>query len=223
MEIVNESSICDAYLKLINLVYTEGGKVKDERGSQTREVLNIVTHVKEPVPFNQFHVNVPIYQYVNTPKGTFWNGERLEKYCKEFTSCDRNGFVYTYGNRLGEWFGVDQIAVAIDRLKNCSESRRAISVTWCPDCDASSDEVPCMILVDFKIRKGKLITTALWRSHDIYGAWFANIVGLTYLAQTVASAVGVDVGEMTIQSISGHIYETDIDEVEKMLKAEGIL
>ena len=44
--------------------------------------------------------------------------------------------------------------------------------------DTKERKVPCMILVDFKIRNGELHTTGLWR-YDIYGAWFPNAVGLT--------------------------------------------
>jgi thymidylate synthase len=72
-----------------------------------------------------------------------------------------------------------------------------------------------MILVDFKIRDNKLYTTALWRSHDIYGAWFPNAVGLTYLAQYVAGEVGLSLGSVTIHSISAHIYEVNFNEAQQ--------
>jgi thymidylate synthase len=69
-------------------------------------------------------------------------------------------------------------------------------------------------LVDFKIRDGKLNTTGLWRSHDIYGAWFPNAVGLSNLANYVAGEVGAEVGTLTIHSISAHIYEVNFKEAE---------
>ncbi len=73
-----------------------------------------------------------------------------------------------------------------------------------------------MILVDFKIRDGKLNTTGLWRSHDIYGAWFPNAVGLSNLAQYAAAEVGVEVGTITIHSISAHIYEVNFKEAKRV-------
>lgn len=91
-------------------------------------------------------------------------------------------------------------------------------VTWDPKIDTESDEVPCMILVDFKVRDGRLFTTALWRSHDIYGAWFPNAVGLAYLADHVASEVGVEVGHITIHSISAHIYEVNFKEAKEVIE-----
>ena len=147
-----------------------GVEIRDERGSITKEILNTMVNIKNPLD-------------TESPEGYFWTGEKLDKYSEQFLSNDKQGFIYTYGNRLRKHFdGIDQIQEAIDRLNNFKESRRAISVTWDPTVDTKNDEVPCMMLVDFKIRDGKLNTTGLWRSHDIYGAWFPNAVGLSNLA-----------------------------------------
>ena len=189
---------------LVKKVIKKGVEIKDERGSLTKELLNTVVMVKNPLD-------------IEAPEGYFWSGEKLEKYAEQFLSNDRQGFVYTYGNRLRKHFDdVDQIQEAIERLKNFKESRRAISVTWDPTVDTKNNEVPCMILVDFKIRDGKLNTTGLWRSHDIYGAWFPNAVGLSHLAQYAAKEVGVEVGTLTIHSISAHIYEVNFEEAERV-------
>ena len=57
----------------------------------------------------------------------------------------------------------------------------------------------------------------LWRSHDIYGAWFPNAVGLCNLAKYVAGEVGSEVGTLTIHSISAHIYEVNFKEAGESL------
>ena len=227
MHNVEATTIDEAYIKLVNKVYAKGFKVKDERGQETRELLNILTTVYTPCINTHFgFYDLPVYKTVKPPKGTFWTGERLEKYCEEFISPERKGFVYTYGNRYRDWFGHnDQIKFAIERLNNCNETRRAISITWDPLTDSVNDEVPCMIFVDFKIRDGVLYTAATWRSHDIYGAWFANVVGLTYLAQYVADNVclkdmghnSLSVGPVTVYSVSGHIYENDLESAKNLM------
>jgi thymidylate synthase len=185
---------------LVKRIMQRGSEIKDERGSLTLELLNTLVTVNEPLK-------------LEIPEGYFWSGEKLEIYAEQFLSDDQQGFIYTYGNRLRKHFqGIDQIAEAIKRLKNFKESRRAISVTWDPPTDTREEEVPCMILVDFKIRDGKLHSTGLWRSHDIYGAWFPNAVGLTRLSEYVAGEVGVEVGTLNIHSISAHIYQVNFDE-----------
>ena len=185
---------------LVKRIMKDGVEITDERGSVTKEILNTMVNIKNPMNSE-------------SPKGYFWTGEKLDKYSEQFLSSDKQGFIYTYGNRLRAHFdGIDQIQEAIDRLNNFKESRRAISVTWDPTVDTKNDEVPCMMLVDFKIRDGKLHTTGLWRSHDIYGAWFPNAVGLSNLARYVAEEVESEIGTLTIHSISAHIYQVNFDE-----------
>ena len=189
---------------LVKRIMKDGVEITDERGSVTKEILNTMVNIKNPMDSE-------------SPKGYFWTGEKLDKYSEQFLSNDKQGFIYTYGNRLRAHFdGIDQIQEAIGRLNNFKESRRAISITWDPNVDTKNDEVPCMMLVDFKIRDGMLHTTGLWRSHDIYGAWFPNAVGLSNLARYVAREVGSEIGMLTIHSISAHIYEVNFDEAERV-------
>ncbi|MDR2966936.1 MAG: thymidylate synthase [Methanobacteriaceae archaeon] len=220
--LIEDDEIADCWEKLVKKIITEGEEVNDERGSLTKEIRNMVVSIKKPLEANSndfFNIQPSNILDIRVPEGYFWSGDKLKTYSEQFINKDKQGFVYTYGNRLRSHFSeIDQINEAILRLKNCQESRRAISVTWDPTIDSKSDEVPCMILVDFKIRNDKLYTTALWRSHDIYGAWFPNAVGLTYLSQYVAGKVDVDMGSITIHSISAHIYEVNFDEARELLK-----
>jgi thymidylate synthase len=193
-------TIKNGWESLVKRIMKDGVEITDDRGSVTKEILNTMVNIKNPMDSE-------------SPKGYFWTGEKLDKYSEQFLSSDKQGFIYTYGNRLRAHFdGIDQIQEAIGRLNNFKESRRAISITWDPTVDTKNDEVPCMMLVDFKIRDGKLNTTGLWRSHDIYGAWFPNAVGLSNLARYVAGEVGSEIGMLTIHSISAHIYEVNFDE-----------
>lgn len=214
--LIEADEIADGWETLVRKIMEEGQEIKDERGSLTKELLNIMVNIKNPLGKNlsdYYLSNLAKIQNIRVPEGYFWSGEKLELYSKQFLSKDLQGFIYTYGNRLRQHFqGIDQIQEAIKRLKNCEESRRAISVTWDPVLDTQNDEVPCMMLVDLKIRNEKLNVTGLWRSHDIYGAWFPNAVGLTNLAQYAAGELGMTVGTLTIHSISAHIYEVNFDE-----------
>ncbi|MDR2873295.1 MAG: thymidylate synthase [Methanobrevibacter sp.] len=219
--LIEVDEIVDGWEQLVKKIMSEGHNISDERGSLTKEIMNVLVQVKKPLGKNStdfFNIKSSDILNIKVPKDYFWKGDKLKTYSEQFLSKDKKGFIYTYGNRLRDHFNhTDQITEAINRLNQCRESRRAISITWDQALDSVNEEVPCLILVDFKIRDGNLYTTALWRSHDIYGAWFPNVVGLTYLAQYVAEKTNSKVGNVTIQSISAHIYENDFDDAKKLL------
>jgi thymidylate synthase len=214
---IESDSIAGAYEELVSRIMSDGCLVVDERGDTVRELLNVVVRVSKPLCDNFFGIDDSILS-IRVPDGCFWRGDKLKTYCTQFFNKCKGGFKYTYGNRLRNHFdGVDQICNAINRLNECKESRRAVSVTWDQVLDSESSEVPCMILVDFKIRDGKLNTTAVWRSHDAFGAYFPNLVGLSYLAQYVAKETDSVVGNVVVQSISAHINEYDFCAADKLL------
>ena len=208
MYCLKTDTIGNGFQTLVKKVMENGLEIKDERDSQIKELLNVFVTIKDPLNDS-------------TPDGYFWEGDKLDEYKKQFMNPDDGGFVYTYGNRLrGHFFKqgnemndvVDQLEEVINRLKNYKLTRRATMTTFDPGRDHYKYEIPCMILIDFKIRDGKLHTTGVWRSHDIYGAWFPNVMALSHMAQYVAYEVGVEMGTITVQSISAHIYEVNWEE-----------
>ena len=91
---------------LVKRIMKNGVEIRDERGSVTKELLNTIVNIKNPMN-------------TEAPEGYFWTGEKLDKYSEQFLSSDKQGFIYTYGNRLRAHFnGIDQIQEAIKRLNN---------------------------------------------------------------------------------------------------------
>jgi thymidylate synthase len=155
-----------------------------------------------------------------------WNEERLEEYAQQLLSGNNPGFEYTYGERLRAWSlpgmpVLDQIEQVILRLKASANTRRATAVTWIAPVDAAKDEVPCMIVDDFKLRDGRLHLSIFFRSHDFAGAYPANLYGLARLLEYVSGEVGAEPGSISTTSASAHIYEHDWDWVERMLLGTG--
>jgi thymidylate synthase len=204
--VIRANSISDAWYRGLNLIWNHGHEVTDERGSRIREYLNLMIVIQNP--------------YIDRiPKDISWNEERLEEYAKQLISGENvQDFEYTYGQRLRNWNEeIDQIAYVIDKLKQNPTTRRATAVTWVPTIDTVVDEVPCMIIDDFKIRGGKVNLTTLFRSHDFAGAYPANLYGLSRLLEYVGGEVGISPGMITTISASAHIYEHDWDMVEDIL------
>jgi len=205
--IIKASTITDAWYRGLNVIWNHGNVITDERGSQIREFLNLMIVIDNP--------------YTDRiPEDISWNEERLEEYAKQLITGENvQDFEYTYGQRLRNWDGeIDQIAYVIDKLKGSKTTRRATAVTWIPSIDTQVDEVPCMIIDDFKIRDDKVHLTTVFRSHDFAGAYPANLYGLSKLLEYVAENVGISPGKITTVSISAHIYDHDWDRIENIVK-----
>ncbi len=210
---IRARTISDAWQRGLNLIWRQGREITDERGTRIRELLSLQVVVEDP------------YREM-IPAEYSWNEERLEEYAQQLLSGNNPGFEYTYGERLRAWSlpgmpALDQIEQVILRLKASANTRRATAVTWIVPVDACKDEVPCMIVDDFKLRDGCLHLSIFFRSHDFAGAYPANLYGLARLLQYVSSEVGAEPGSISTTSASAHIYEHDWDFVEKMLLGTG--
>ena len=210
---IRARTISDAWHRGLSLIWRQGAQITDERGTRIRELLSLQVVVEDP------------YQEM-IPAEYSWNEERLEEYAQQLLSGNNPGFEYTYGERLRAWSlpgmpALDQIEQVILRLKASANTRRATAVTWIAPVDAAKDEVPCMIVDDFKLRDGRLHLSIFFRSHDFAGAYPANLYGLARLLQYVCSEVGAEPGSISTTSASAHIYEHDWDFVERMLLGTG--
>jgi thymidylate synthase (methanogen type) len=115
------------------------------------------------------------------------------------------------GNGGGD--GINQIDHIVKALKEPT-SRRAVAVLWSPNHDPTTKNPPCLNHVQFLLRENPgypnlppfLKMRVLFRSHDIRGAYGANLYGLSELQKEVARAVKAPVGHMTIMSNSAHVY-----------------
>jgi thymidylate synthase len=221
---IRADTIPEAWRRGLNLIWRQGEEITDERGTRTKEVLALEVVVEDP-------------RRDMIPAEYSWNRPRLEDYAGQLISGENPGFEYTYGERLRAWAlpgcekegdargggsddskePVDQIEYVVRRLRANPNSRRASAVTWIPPVDTNKDEVPCMMVDDFKIREGRLRLTALFRSHDFAGAYPANLYGLTRLLEYVAERAGAEPGSITTVSCSAHIYDHDWDWVCEMV------
>lgn len=211
---IRGSTISDAWHRGLNLIWRQGQEITDERGTKIRELLSLQVVVENP-----FSDMIP-HEYS-------WNEERLEEYALQLLSAENPGFEYTYGNRLRSWGlpdnspidlpPIDQIEQVIRRLKDAPTTRRATAVTWIPPIDEVRDEVPCMIVDDFKLRDGRLNLSVFFRSHDFAGAYPANLFGLAKVLEYVSAEVGALPGSISTLSSSAHVYEHDWDWVQEML------
>ncbi len=197
----------DAWKWLTSIIRAKGDQVRDETGKMCREVRDVGVTVLEPLS------GWPI-------KGSGWNVPALEQYAKQLLSPDDDGFDYTYGRRLRQypisWWKMglgerdieqDQLKAVISRLQHSPNTRRAVAITWIPEVDNVNENVPCLQVVDFLLRDGRLSLAAFFRSWDCGRAAPANMYGLGKLLSYVAGGIWVPVGSLTIMAASCQEYE----------------
>jgi thymidylate synthase len=209
-----KGSLPQAWEKGLRLMWDQGDYVRDQRGSETMELMSLMTVIP--------------YGKVTIPKLYPHKERALRDYRAQLCHPDLTSeFIYTYGNRLMAWgheIGqpINQIDYAIEQLSESSTSRRAVATTWLPTIDCKRGEVPCMMVCQFILRNSDLTLDVFFRSHDFAGAYPANIYGLFGLLEMVADKLYARPKEICTVSASAHIYSWDWPLWAKVLGEEGL-
>jgi thymidylate synthase len=80
-----------------------------------------------------------------------------------------------------------------------------------------SGYIPCVSMLDFKIRDNKLMLVAMCRSIDFGKKVYANMLALNKIQEKVANEIGTKVGPLIMYVVSAHIYDEDYKKVEEIL------
>jgi len=124
-----------------------------------------------------------------------------------------------YGYRWRKFFDMDggaeddyadQLLKIIRMLRKNPDERRAVLTMWSPLADLERPDladVPCNLIITFKIRDGKLAMIVFCRSNDVVmGCYGANVVHMSILQEYMAAMIGVPVGGYWQVSDSWHAY-----------------
>lgn len=137
-------------------------------------------------------------------------------------SDDGEVFNGAYGYRWREYFGYDQLSTAAELLKRNPNTRQVVVAMWdaYEDLGSKSVDLPCNVMVLFRIVNGELNMTTFNRSNDlIWGLLGANAVHLTVLHEYMGAMVGIPLGPWYHCSNNLHVYEKHwhllLDQVEK--------
>ena len=120
------------------------------------------------------------------------------------------GDARSYASRLFDYGaeGRDQVRWVIDRLRADPLSRSATITTFEPLLD--STYIPCVSLLDFWIRDGRLESVVYAHSIDFGAKGYGNLVELAYLMEQVADGLGLAVGRLDFIVKSAHIYDPEL-------------
>lgn len=203
---VTAGSPDEAWLKLINAVMRYGAI----KGTRKEETLRHYFHISATFPVPKDEVIAPCFNL--TPDG-------LEHYYQSFASAEPpdDGVDYRYGHRMQNWRGHNQLQEMVERLRKSPDTKRA-TITLLDATDLETlEDAPCYISASFGINDGRLNSSHVFRSHDMYEGWPTNVFSILRLHREVAAALNVGLGNITISSINAQVYERHWAEAEQKL------
>ena len=208
-------TIAQTWLKILNTIMRYG-RVKKTRYAQEnelKEVLNMVAVITSE------KIDDPYF-----PHYFPFTKKDIAVYTPQVVSAKKiPGIAYTYGQRLRENHGVDQVQEVIELIKRRPFSKKMAMFTvdvahdWGRDTVDKGD-TPCLTQLLCSIQDNKLFMTAHFRSQDMMHGWPRNAFSLITLQDMIATETGYARGPFCIITHSAHMYADDYDLAGKILK-----
>lgn len=118
---------------------------------------------------------------------------------------------------------IDQIAKAIETIKNNPDSRRIIVSAWnAADIEemAKSGLPPCHSLFQFVVHDGKLSCQLYQRSGDVFLGVPFNIASYALLTMMIAQVTGLKPGDFVHTLGDAHLFTNHFEQAETQLSRE---
>lgn len=114
----------------------------------------------------------------------------------------------------------DQIAEAIDLIRNDPHSRRIMVTAWNPSEISSMALPPCHTMFQFYVADGKLSCHLYQRSADMFLGVPFNIASYALLTHMMAKQADLEVGELVWTGGDCHIYSNHQEQVAEQLSRD---
>jgi thymidylate synthase len=200
--------VADVWLKVLDRIIKFGYEKMSSYDEKQRELVDLITIINDENPDKPY---LPFFMG--------FNDKDLTKYYPQLmTKGSFEGVEYTYGSRLRNHSGINQVAEMIEELRKGHYSRRAIAFTWNVEKDCGNVKAPCLNVVQALIEDDVLYLTAYFRSNDMFKAWPQNAFGLLKIQKEIAIELNLRIGKMIIISCSAHIYERDFADAQKIVE-----
>jgi hypothetical protein len=201
------TTIPEAKQMLVREVLRNGYKLDIQRGSFAGEQYRL------QLPYAAVQITNPFFDMVPVPPTIDWPKEQTLSACQAYYhdyllgESKAKNEEYTYGSRISR---EDQLDHIISMLTDHPATNQAV-ITIGDPIDASIDDPACLREIHFKLFGGALNMHTIWRSHDLYGGFGMNMVGLAMLFQDVCNAAELFPGSIYYYSSGSHIYGFHID------------
>ncbi|MEK7587723.1 MAG: thymidylate synthase [Patescibacteria group bacterium] len=209
---VHGTTAAQTWLKILNniLRYGRNKTTRYTQENELKELLNVMAVVYGEDPEKPY-----------LPHFFPFSEKDLTTYYPQVLSAKQiPGIAYTYGQRLRNHDGVDQIQNIIDLIKTRPFSKKMVAFTANVKEDWSvvnKGDTPCLTQILCSVQDGKLFMTTHFRSQDMVHGWPRNVFSLRKLQKLIADASGYPMGAFVMITHSAHIYSDDYELVEKIL------
>lgn len=219
-----------AYLNLIETILENGVDKSDRTGTGTRSIFGhqMRFNLQEGFPMvttKKLHLRSIIHELL-----WFLKGETNIQYLKENKVriwdewADEHGELGpVYGKQWRSWSTthanqtIDQIAQAVEQIKNNPDSRRIIVSAWNPTDIPEMALAPCHALFQFYVADGKLSCQLYQRSADVFLGVPFNIASYALLTMMMAQVCDLEYGDFIHTFGDAHIYSNHMEQVQLQL------
>ena len=116
---------------------------------------------------------------------------------------------------------VNQVQKLIERIKTMPDDADKTLFLWkVEEHGLRNSGRPCFHQASLLVRDDKIHMKAVFRSHDLPKGWFTNVYGVWRLLVDICQETGYQIGDLVIESESGHSYLGDIKWVKELVQKE---
>lgn len=212
--VLRDKKVADLWLKILDTILKFGNVKKSQYADDQKEITCLTSIITGEDPRN-----IEWKSWLPTTR------EHFENYLPQLMTSEIIGNVgYTYGSRLRNHKGINQIDSMVNAFKKAIHSRRAVAVTWDVQQDHDSDHIPCLNLIQALVQDKKMHMTFYIRSNDMFRAWPENAYGFRTIHYELAERVQeetrneVEVGDTAIISNCAHIYSPNWRAAQEIVK-----
>lgn len=199
------NSLGECWIACIDHVLRHGSLYIDEDVG-IQEVLGLSVHITNP----QLQDSL-----INTVGDKIVIERTLAKFSQGVEMPERP---FTYSSRIFDNSGVNQFNWMVQRLMKKRETKSATIGLLIPGSQALN--LPCLTTLDAKIRNDRLDLHFFFRSQNIFGRQYANLLALSKFQSDIARACNIDVGSLYGYISSAHIYEFDLSDAHRIAEGE---
>ena len=221
------------YQDLLRRILDEGVRKGDRTGTGTISVFGHQMHfnLQQGFPLlttKKLHLKSIIYELLWFLKGDT-NVRYLQEHgvriWNEWADPETGELGPVYGHQWRSWPDykggtIDQIAQAVDLIRNHPDSRRIMVSAWNPAEVEQMALPPCHCLFQFYVADGRLSLQLYQRSADTFLGVPFNIASYALLCMMMAQVCGLQPGEFVHTTGDTHLYLNHLEQARLQLTRE---